>query len=80
MSYRTVKVFDYREMPSYVQEAFMDTCPMDGFGAELDGSEDDVYVDYVVGDGGEGDGTHPFDMWLLAEGAEMEENVLIAIW
>lgn len=66
MKYQLLKVFDCLEMPSDVRKNFF---------SAWDNKGNDCYLRWSVETE-----TEPVDQWLLANGAELGEDVLISHW
>lgn len=77
MNYKTLKIFDCQDMPKEVKQHFFEIYRYSGVGNYC-------YVDYNVADSiwGEDEGYSYklVDEWLIENGAEKTESVIIKHW
>ncbi len=71
MKYKMMKVFDCQDMPEYMKEGFFDTFRRAG---------NNTAVIDIVDKPGTFTVERPFHEWLVANGAEYGEDVVIKYW
>lgn len=76
MGYEMMKVFDCQDMPEDVQEVFFKTCGSPSF----TGGNDCAVKDWVEKPGTYEPDRGKYHEWLVANGAEYGETVIILYW